>query len=89
MLENFKSNITAPVLAALSFGLLLLARITGVADRGNEYLNVIILQLLVLAFPAILYSKLRGNALKGKLRAATRSYLSSGAHCCSSAARFC
>ena len=70
MLEGFKSNITAPVLAAVSFGLLLLARITGVADgSGNDYLNVIILQLLILAFPAILYVKLRGKALKGKLRA--------------------
>ena len=68
MLERFKPNITAPVLAALSFGLLLLARITGVADHGNEFLNVIILQMLILAFPAILYTKLRGNALKGKLR---------------------
>ena len=68
MLERFKSNITAPVLAAVSFGLLLLARITGVADRGNEYLNVIILQMLILALPAILYTRLRGNALKGKLR---------------------
>ncbi len=69
MLERFKPNITAPVLAALSFGLLLLARITGVADgSGNDHLSVIILQLLILAFPAILYTKLRGNALKGKLR---------------------
>ena len=68
MLERFKSNITAPVLAAVSFGLLLLARIIGVADQGNEYLNVIILQMLILALPAILYTRLRGNALKGKLR---------------------
>lgn len=69
MLEKFKSNMTAPTLAAVSFGLLLLARITGVTDSmGNEYLSVIILQLLILAFPAILYVKLRGKALKGRLR---------------------
>ena len=69
MLERFKPNITAPSLAAVAFGLLLLARITGVADgSGNEFLSVIILQLLILAFPAVLYTKLRGKELKGRLR---------------------
>ncbi len=69
MLEKLKSNMTAPTLAAVAFGLLLLARITGVTDgKGNDYLSVIILQLLILALPAIIYTKLRGKALKGKLR---------------------
>lgn len=69
MLERFKPNITAPSLAAVAFGLLLLARITGVADgSGNDFLSVIILQLLILAFPAVLYTKLRGKELKGRLR---------------------
>ncbi len=69
ILEKFRSNITAPSLAAIAFGLLLLARITGATDgKGNDYLSVIILQLLILALPALIYTKLRGKELKGRLR---------------------
>ncbi len=59
-----------PILASACLLLLLLSRLidTALTNRSNEYLVVILLQLLIFAVPAILYAKLRGEKFIERIR---------------------
>ena len=59
-----------PVLVASTFVLLLLSRLidTRLTTRNNEFLVVILLQLMVFAVPATIYAKLRGNVFASRIR---------------------
>ena len=54
--------IAPPLLVACSFLLLLLSRLidTHLTNRQNQYLMVILLQVLIFAIPSFLYAKIRG-----------------------------
>ncbi|MBO5294417.1 MAG: 5-formyltetrahydrofolate cyclo-ligase [Clostridia bacterium] len=58
------------VLVAVTFVLLLLSRLidTTLADRNNEYVIVILLQLLIFLVPAVVYGYLRGEAFSSRMR---------------------
>ena len=70
MLSKFKSNITAPLLVALVYLLLILSRIINIPEMTgeNEYIGVIVLQLLIFLLPAVVYSKLKGEGYALRLR---------------------
>ena len=59
-----------PVLVAITFVLLLLSRLidTRLTNRNNEYVVVILLQLLILLVPAVIYGKLRGESFSSRIR---------------------
>ncbi len=59
-----------PILAVACLTLLLLSRLidTALTNRSNEYVVVILLQLLIFAVPAILYAKLRGETFSDRIR---------------------
>jgi len=59
-----------PILVGVSFLLLLLTRplLTTMADRNNETLLAILMQLLAILTPAIVYAVLRRDRLRGHLR---------------------
>lgn len=73
MLSKYKSNMIAPILTALVYLLILLSRIIKISEMTgeNEYIGVIVLQLLIFLLPAVIYSKLKGEgyALRLRLRA--------------------
>ena len=58
------------VLVLTTYLLLVLSRLldTVLLDRENEYLGVILLQLLIFLIPGLIYCKLRGTAFPDKLR---------------------
>lgn len=61
----------APVALVLAtFALLLLSRLIDayLLNRSNEYLGVILLQLLIFVIPAVLYCKLRGTRFTDRIR---------------------
>ena len=70
MLSKYKSNMTAPILVALVYLLLLLSRIIKISEitGENEYIGIIVLQLLIFLLPAVIYSKLKGDGYAMKLR---------------------
>lgn len=70
MLSKFKSNISAPLLVALVYLLLILSRIINIPEMTgeNEYIGVIVLQLLIFLLPAVVYSKLKGEGYALRLR---------------------
>lgn len=57
-------------LVLATYVLLLVSRIidASLLNRSNEYLSVVVLQLMIFALPAIIYIRLRGNLTTGKLR---------------------
>ena len=59
-----------PILVCTTFLLLLLSRLldTHLTDRNNEYVVVILLQVLIFAIPAVVYGKLRGEAFSERIR---------------------
>ncbi|MBQ8207297.1 MAG: CPBP family intramembrane metalloprotease [Clostridia bacterium] len=61
---------TAPILAAVVYLLLLLSRIIKITEMTgeNEYIGVIVLQLLIFLLPSVIYSKLKGDGYALKLR---------------------
>ena len=61
---------TPPILVAVTFVLLLLSRLidTRLTNRDNEYVVVILLQILIFLIPAIVYGKLRGEAFSTRIR---------------------
>ena len=61
----------APLLLVLSnFVLLLLSRLIDarLLDRDNEYVGIILIQVLIFIIPAILYCKLRGESFAERIR---------------------
>lgn len=70
MLEKYKSNMTAPILVAVVYLLLILSRIIKITEMTgeNEYVGVIVLQLLIFLLPAVIYSKLKGERYALRLR---------------------
>lgn len=62
--------LTSPVLFLAVFLLLLLLRPIGtrLLTRGNEYLIVVFLQLLIFVLPALIYCKLKTSEFPGRLR---------------------
>lgn len=65
-----KVNPAAPLLALSTYILLLLSRLidSSLLDRSNEYLNVILLQILIFLVPAAVFYRVRGNRYKEKLK---------------------
>ena len=61
---------TPPILVAVTFVLLLLSRLidTHLTNRNNEYVVVILLQLLIFLVPAVVYGKLRGDLFSTRIR---------------------
>ena len=59
-----------PILVASTFVLLLLSRLidTRLTTRNNEFLVVILLQLMIFALPAAVYAKLRGTHFSSRIR---------------------
>ena len=59
-----------PILVACCFVLLLLSRLidTRLTNRDNEFLVVILMQLMIFLVPAIVYGKLRGDAFPERIR---------------------
>ncbi len=71
LLRTLTSGLHAPpILAVSTFLLLLLSRLfdTQLTNRENEYVVVILLQLLIFLIPAIIYGKLRGDAFPARMR---------------------
>lgn len=70
MLSKYKSNMIAPVLTALVYLLILLSRIIKITEMTgeNEYIGVIVIQLLIFLLPAVIYSKLKGEGYALRLR---------------------
>ncbi len=70
MLSKYKSNITAPILVAIAYLFLLLSKMidTGRLSGDNEYIGVIVLQLIIFLLPAVIYSKLKGEGYTARLR---------------------
>lgn len=69
MLSKFKSNMTAPIMVALVYLLLLLSKIIKITESGeNEYISVIVLQLLIFLLPSVIYTKLKGDRYALRLR---------------------
>ena len=70
VLSKYKSNMTAPILTALVYLLLLLSRIIKITEMTgeNEYIGVIVLQLLIFLLPSVIYSKLKGDDYTPRLR---------------------
>ena len=59
-----------PILVAATFVLLLLSRLidTRLTDRNNEYVVVILLQLLIFLIPAVIYGMLRSDRFPARIR---------------------
>ena len=59
-----------PILVAVTFVLLLLSRLidTRLTTRNNEFLVVILLQLIIFAVPAAVYAKLHGSRFSSRIR---------------------
>ncbi|MBQ8214375.1 MAG: 5-formyltetrahydrofolate cyclo-ligase [Clostridia bacterium] len=59
-----------PVLVACTFLLLLLSRLidTHLTNRNNEYIVVILLQIMIFIIPAVIYGKLRGDSFAKRIR---------------------
>ncbi len=59
-----------PTLVFSVFLLLLLSKILepSLLDKNSEYIGVILLQLLIFIFPAIVYSSIRGEAFRKRMR---------------------
>lgn len=59
-----------PLLVLCTFILLLLSRVveTLLLDRGNEFAAVILLQIVIFAVPAFLYTRLRGEKFPSRIR---------------------
>ncbi len=70
MLSKYKSNMTAPILVAIVYLLLLLSKIIKISEMTgeNEYIGIIALQLLIFFLPAVIYSKLKGEKYSERLR---------------------
>ncbi len=70
--EHIKPLHLPPLLVLCTFALLLLSRLIDarLLDRDSEYVGVVLLQILIFILPAILYCKLRGNKLSGRIRMA-------------------
>ena len=66
-MQRIKSSFSTPLLVLVVFGLLVSSRYINTEAlqfQDNIYLSMIILQILIFAFPGIFYCKLRGNTLK-------------------------
>ena len=59
-----------PILVACSFLLLILSRLidTHLTDRNNEFVVVILLQVMIFVIPSILYGKLQPDAFSTRIR---------------------
>lgn len=71
MSVKHKSNITAPILVAAVYFILILSRIIKMTELSgdNEYIGVIVLQLIVFLLPAVIYCKiLSGESYASRLR---------------------
>lgn len=68
--QGLKPNISASILVAVTYVLLLLVRIFGIVEIGgeNEYISIIVLQLMIFLLPAVIYCKLRGKKISDRLR---------------------
>lgn len=70
MNKRIKTNMSASLLVMIAYILLVLSKITRLTDISgdNEYIGVILLQILIFLLPAVIYSKLRGEDFPTKLR---------------------
>ena len=61
---------SVPCMALATYVLLLLSRLldTSLLDRSNEYLNVVLLQILIFILPAAIFYRIRGNNYVKKLK---------------------
>ena len=68
--DGVKARHAPAALVTLTFLLLLLSRLidTHLLDRSNEYVGVILLQLLIFVIPAALYCKIRGMGFSERIR---------------------
>lgn len=68
--DNFRRNMRAPLIVVAVYLLLVLSRIIETNNWAgeNEYVSVIVLQLLVFLLPSVIYTKIRGGKFALKLR---------------------
>ncbi len=68
--DGIKALHLPPILVLLTFVLLLLSHLidTQLLSRDNEYIGVILLQVLIFILPAILYTKARGERFTARIR---------------------
>ena len=68
---KFKSNLAAPILLIVVFGLVTLSRFipaARLAANENPYLAAIVIQLLIFALPSLFFCTLRGSEYRSRLR---------------------